>query len=638
MRLLRPLLALFCLCAAAQTFSAERSFTILHTNDWQSRLLGFGPNNEFTPASEGDDDTVGGVARLATLLKQRRAAAGEQPVLLLDGGDFSMGTLFHTVTREIGGELRLMSELGYDAATLGNHEFDFRPAGLAAMISAAHRVKGEALLPLLSSNLGFDPARTEDDSLQAHYEAGRILPYKLIDKGGIRFGLFGLLGNNAVAVSPMIKPARFADPVATAQTMVAKLRAEGAEVVILLSHMGVSQQADGSWRGEEVELVEQVPGIDIVVGGHSHTALAQPLLVGGRTPVMQAGSEIQHLGELRMRLDDSGKPQLLDYRLHPINDQIAGDAAITAQVEDFKQVVSERMLAPKGYAFDQPLAKVDKTLTRAFDDPILGNLVTDALRAATGSDLSFTGNGTIRDNLILGRHGVQGVSDLFRIAPLGIGELDDAPGYPLIKVYVTGKELKSLLEVLLVAYQMRDSKSYYPRVSGLRFSYNPWRVPFDRVSRIEIGDAHKGYSALDMQDERLYSIGVTSYVGSFTWLVGDLTKGLLSVQPKDAQGRPLSELKAAIIDADPQAPGVQEYKEWQGLLDHIRRLPDTDGDGLADIPTQGAAAEQRMLREPSLHPANLYRHAGPLQWGASALLLSTLWLVAWLLRRRMRRA
>ena len=182
--------------------------------------------------------------------------------------------LFHTVTRETGGELRLMTELGYDAATLGNHEFDFRPAGLAAMISSAHKIKGDALMPLLSSNLGFDPARSEDDSLQAHYEAGRIAPYKLIDKGGIRFGLFGLLGNNAVAVSPMIKPAVFADPVETAKAMVATLREEGAEVVILLSHMGVVQQADGSWRGEEVELVEQVPGIDIVVGGHSHTALA----------------------------------------------------------------------------------------------------------------------------------------------------------------------------------------------------------------------------------------------------------------------------------------------------------------------------------------------------------------------------
>ncbi|EJO94276.1 metallophosphoesterase [Ectopseudomonas mendocina DLHK] len=636
MRLL-PSLLLAGLLAATPLAAAERSFTILHSNDWQSRLLGFGPNNEYSPATLNDDDTVGGVARLATLLNERRAAAGDEPLLLLDGGDFTMGTLFHTIAREMGSELRLMTELGYDAAVIGNHEFDFRPAGLAAMISAAHKAKGDALLPLLSSNMRFDETSKADDSLQAHAEAGRILPYRLIERGGIRFGLFGLLGNNAVAVSPMIKPVTFADPVATAREMVAKLREEGAEVIILLSHMGVTQQADGSWRGEEVELVEQVPGIDIVVGGHSHVALPQPVLVNGRTPVMQAGSEIQYLGELRMTLGDDGVPRLRDYRLHPVNDSIAGDEAITAKVEDFKQVVSERMLAPKGYRFDQPLAKVDQSLGRDFSDHTLANLVTDALRHAVDADLAFTGNGTIRDDLLKGRHGVQEVSDLFRIAPLGVGQFDDEPGYPMIKAYVSAREIKSLLEVLLLAYQLRDSRSYYPRVSGVRFTYNPWRVPFDRVSRIEIGDPVAGYRELDLNDTRLYSIGATSYVGSFTWLVPDLTKGLLDVVPKDAEGRPLPRIEDAIVDQDPNTEGVQELKEWQALLDHIRSLPDLDGDGLADIPTTGAAAEERMIRAPSLHPAELFRLAGPLQWGVSLVILAGALLILWLLSRPLRR-
>lgn len=636
MRLLSSLL-LAGVLSATPLFAAERSFTILHSNDWQSRLLGFGPNNEYSPATLNDDETVGGVARLATLLQQRRSAAAEEAVLLLDGGDFTMGTLFHTISREMGSELRLMSELGYDAAVIGNHEFDFRPAGLAAMISAAHKVEGDALLPLLSSNMRFDPASKADDSLQAHFEAGRILPYKLIERGGIRFGLFGLLGNNAVAVSPMIQPLTFADPVATARETVAKLREEGAEVVILLSHMGVTQQADGSWRGEDVELVEQVPGIDIVVGGHSHVALPQPVLVNGHTPVVQAGSEIQYLGELRMTLGDDGVTQVRDYRLHPIDDRIAGDAVITAQVEDFKQVVSERMLNPRGYRFDQPLAKVDQRLGRDFSDHTLANLVTDALRHAVDADLAFTGNGTIRDDLIKGRHGVQDVSDLFRIAPLGIGQFDDEPGYPMIKAYVSAREIKSLLEVLLLAYQLRDSDSYYPRVSGVRFTYNPWRVPFDRVSRIEIGDPVKGYRDLDLDDTRLYSIGATSYVGSFTWLVPDLTKGLLDVIPKDAAGRPLPRIEDAIVDQEPNTPGVQELKEWQALLDHIRSLPDLDGDGLADIPTTGAAAEARMVRAPSLDPREMFRLAGPMQWGASAVVLLGVLLILGLLMRLLRR-
>jgi 5'-nucleotidase len=631
MRLL-PLLLLGGLLACSAATAAERSFTLLHTNDWQSRLLGFGPNNEYTPATTGDDDTVGGVARLATLLAQRRAAAGNEPLLLLDAGDFTMGTLFHTLARETGSELQLLSELGYDAVTLGNHEFDFRPAGLAAMISAAHQAKGDALVPLLASNMRFSAEDSGDDSLQAHAEAGRILPYRLIERGGIRFGVFGLLGNDAVAVSPMMAPLTFADPLETARATVTKLREEGAEVVILLSHMGISQQDDNSWRGEDVELLEQVPGIDVVIGGHSHTALPQPILVDGTRPVVQAGSEIQYLGELRMSIGEDGKVRMRDYRLLPVDDRTPGAPDITAQVEGFKAQVEARMLAPRGYRFDQPLAKVDQRLGRDFSEQALANLVTDALRSSVGADLAFTGNGTLRDDLIKGRHGVQSVSDLFRIAPLGIGQFDDEPGYPMIKAYLSAREIKSLLEVLLLAYHLR-SDSYYPRVSGLRFSYNPWRVPFDRVSRIEIGDAERGYRELALDDPRLYSIAATSYVGSFTWLVPELTKGLLDLVPKDAEGRPLARIEDAIVDQDPARDGVQELKEWQALLDHIGRLPDVDGDGLADIPTTGAAAEARMLRVPSLQPAELLRLAGPLQWGVSAVVLVGLLLVLGLLGR-----
>jgi 5'-nucleotidase/UDP-sugar diphosphatase len=633
-----PSLLLAGLLAATPLVAAERSFTILHSNDWQSRLLGFGPNNEYTPATANDDDTVGGVARLATLLKARRDAAGVEPVLLLDGGDFTMGTLFHTIAREMGSELRLMSELGYDAAVIGNHEFDFRPAGLAAMISAAHKAKGDALVPLLSSNMRFDPASKADDSLQAHVEAGRILPYKLIERGGIRFGLFGLLGNDAVAVSPMIKPLTFADPVATARETVAKLREEGAEVVILLSHMGVTQQADGSWRGEDVELVEQVPGIDIVVGGHSHVALPQPVLVGGHTPVVQAGSEIQYLGELRMtprrrrraaraRLPPaSGQRQHRRRRRHHHQGgrlQAGGQRSHAhAQGLPFRPAAGQGRAEP-GPRFHRP-------------DP------------GQPGDRCAAPCGGCRPGLHRQRHhsrrpaqGPQWRAGTFPTCsaspPLGIGEFDDEPGYPMIKAYVSTREIKSLLEVLLLAYQLRDSQSYYPRVAGVRFTYNPWRVPFDRVSRIEIGDAVNGYRDLDLDDTRLYSIGATSYVGSFTWLVPELTQGLLDVIPKDVEGRPLPRIEDAIVDQDPARAGVQELKEWQALLDHIRSLPDLDGDGLADIPTTGVAAEERMIRAPSLHPAELFRLAGPLQWGVSGVIFACVLLILWLLSRRLRR-
>jgi len=617
--------ALLAACFSVRLYAAERHFIVLHTNDWQSRLLGFAPNSAYTPDSINDDNTVGGVARLATLIGQRRAAAGDTPLLLLDAGDFSMGTLFHTITREQAPELKLLSALGYDATTLGNHEFDFRPQGLAEMISAAQQ--DGRLLPIVASNLRFDPLRSEDDALEAHWLAGRIQPYRVIVRGGIRFGLFGLLGHNAIEVSPMASPVTFADPVQSARDMVKMLREyERVDVVILLSHMGVRKE-EGGFGGEEVELAKQVPGIDLIIGGHSHTALTRPVLADGHVPIVQAGSELEYLGELHMSLPDNGAPRVDYYRLHRIDDRILGDAAISAEVEGFKQQVNEKILAPLGYRFDQPLAHLDRHLVRAQHDAALGNLVTDALRRAGKSDIALTGGGTLRDDLY---PGTQAVSDLFRLLPLGIGEHEQTPGYPLVKVYFTGAEIKSILEVMLLAWKWRD-ESYYPYFSGIRITFNPYRVPFDRISRLEVGDDSRGWQPLELEGKRLYSVTASSYVGSFLWLIPHISKGFLHVTPKDADGKPYAHLGEAVIDRDPLQDGVQEYKEWQALLDYVHRLPDLDGDGLPDIPTTGAATESRLRELASLAPAELFRNSGHLQWVVSAAPLLVLMLLLWIL-------
>src|SRR5690606_2602285 len=155
--------------------------------------------------------------------------------------------------------------------------------------------------------------------------------------------------------------------------------------------------------------------------------------------------------------------------------------------------------------------------------------------------------------------GVQSVADLFRVAPLGIGEFDDEPGYPLIRVYFTPREIRHILEVLLLASQMRDSDSYYPRLSGLQFTYHPWRMPLHLISRIWLGDAVQGDRDLDPDGLALLSMGAISYVGSVAWVMHQLTWGLFEVVPKDAQGRPLAYIGDAVLDRDPDTPGVQEY-------------------------------------------------------------------------------
>ena len=565
-----------------------KPFTILHTNDWQSRLLAFGPNSEYTPETVNDDRTIGGVARLATLVEQLRQQHSTEPTLLLDGGDISQGTLFHTIFRTHAPELRLMKQLGYDAITLGNHEFDFRPDGLSRMLEAASRHLDQ-LPPIIASNLKLPP---DQKHLQSQ---GIIETWKVIEKNGIRFGLFGLMGQDADRSAPNAKPVIFEEQLTTARTMVNLLKnKQKADVVILLSHSGVKRNKDGSWGGEEVEYARQVPGIDIIVGGHSHTALQEPIMVNG-VAIVQAGSEIRYLGELSMELSDDGTLSMKKYQLHTIDDSILGDPAVTRQVNEFKDIITREILAPRGYTFELPVVRTPENLGRHFEDQALGNLVADAIRTAASSDVALTTNGVIRDDLLKGESGLQAVSDIFRLEPLGVGKLDDDPGYPLTKVWMTAQELRNMMEILTLAHQIYGS-AYYPRISGLRFTYNKFRPPLDRIISMELGDPTTGFTPLDLSDnKRLYSLAASSYIGSYAWIVNDISHGLLSVIPKDEQGNPLKDLTTAIIDRDPDMPGIQEYKLWQVQLDYFSRLPDTDGDSIANIVLNEQVLAPRMV-------------------------------------------
>jgi len=603
----RPLFAVLStltgLALSAPAAATSGDFTILHTNDWQSRMLGAAPNADYSPGVVGNDDTVGGVARLATLIDKRRAEV-KGPVLLVDGGDITMGTLFHTVSRETGGELQLMARMGYDAVTLGNHDFDFRPEGLAQMIRAAQA--GDGCPPIVASNLVLDPADPRDDALEALVAEGAIRRKLVIERGGLRFGIIGVLGVAAYEVMGQAEPVTIDDPTETIRELAGELRdVDRVDVVIVLSHSGVEREGT-VWSGEEVAFLENVPEADLVVGGHSHTALRDPVLVKGR-PVVQAGSDTKFLGELTMRLITGANPRMINYQLHPIDDQIAGDGATTTFVSALKERVDAVTLGPAGLRFDEPLLSIDRDLTRAQSDHTLGNLVTDAYREAAQADIAIAGNGTIRADVIQGREGVQRVSDLFRVASLGIGIDSDDPGYPLTRVYVTGKELKNIYEALLFIYQSKGD-SYYPRTSGARVTWNPLRPPTDRVVSIEIGDDKRGYTEVDLSTDRLYSLASTTYVASRFPLIAQESKGVLQVTPKDGDGVPIEDVTRELVDADPKRPGVQELKAWRAWLDYARALPDVDGDGLADLPS-GDVDEARIVRRVSISPVALFKNA-----------------------------
>ena len=600
----------------------KKTFTILHTNDLHSDFIGMAPSRDYTPFTLNDDKTRGGFARLARLIAKRKEVRKSQgPVLVLDAGDYSMGTAFGAASRETGAELQLLFQMGYDATTFGNHDFDLGPDGLGKSIGVA--VKAGRVPAVVASNTDFSKDDPTLADLQHLAKDGVIRRYVVIERGGIRFGIFGVLGKEAAFYTDGAGAVTFSDAIETAKEMVTALReTEKVDVVICLSHGGVEKGKDGRFTdGDDVHLAKAVPGIDVVIGGHSHTALQEAIIVNGRTPVVQAGKYGEYLGELAITLD-GGKLTVESYRLYPIDDTIAGDRAIDDEIDKLKQTVTEVVFASRGYSIDQPLAVAPRDLPNTFTDiaasTILANLCTDAFRNATKADIGFTANGLMRAGLIRGKSDVQTVYDVFAVAPLGAGVLDATAGSALVTGYFTGQELKHLLEFLLVDNPAHPGE-FFPRTSGMRFRYDLSRPQFDVVTAIELGDIDRGYRAIDItgKDARLYSLTCPLYFAVIATAIPKYTKGKLTLVPKNKEGQPLkskvealTELAsetpdllppAGVIDQEsfatlPEKFAVREIKEWQAIMDHMRSLPVKSPGELPTIPVDDRAAEVRAIK------------------------------------------
>jgi 5'-nucleotidase / UDP-sugar diphosphatase len=601
--------------------AGAKTFSILHTNDMHASFIGMGPSADYTPFKPNDDTTRGGYARLASLIKSRSEVLGMRgAVMVLDAGDYSMGTAFSAATRETGGELYLMGKMGYDATTFGNHDFDLGPGGLGKSIGAA--IRAGRLPALVASNASFEGSDPDLSDLQRLTREGVIRRYTVIERGGLRFGIFGLLGKEALIYTSG-GATTFTDAVATAKEMVKTLReTEKVDVVIALSHGGLEKGPDGGYHdGEDVRLAKEVPGIDVVISGHSHTELNEAIIVNGRTPVVQTGRESRNLGELVLALDGDTLV-VQSYRLHPIDDSIVGDRGIANEIETLKKSVSAAAFASRGYRVDQPLALAPQDLPNTYTDlaagTLLANLVTDAFRAATQADIGLTANGMMRAGLLRGKTGVQTVYDVFAVAPLGSGVVDPTPGSTLVTGYFTGHDLKQLLEFFLVDSAAHPGE-YFPRASGMRFHYDLARPRFDVVTAIELGDFDRGYRAIDLsgKDAKLYSVTCPLMLGPIIVAISKYTKGALAPVPRKRDGTPLTS-KVDALDTPRENSGYllpppgttdvssvdlgtgknagQEIKEWQAIMDFLRNLPVTKKGSLPVIPVDDRAAEVRAIK------------------------------------------
>ena len=368
--------ATMCLTGAVSAApDGKKTFTILHTNDMHSSFIGMGPAADYTPFTLNDDTTRGGYARLAALIAKRKEARKDQgPVLVLDAGDYSMGTAFGAASRETGGELQLMSLMGYDATTFGNHEFDLGPDGLGKSIGVA--AKAGRVPAVLASNTNFSKERRHAGRSPASGQGGGDPPPPR-DRAR-RHSLRHLRG--ARQRSPDLHQWRCGFVLRRHRD-----RQGDGEDSPRDGEGGRGHRAQPRRRGErrrtgaitdgdDVRLAKAVPGIDVVIGGHSHTELHEAIIVNGRTPVVQTGKEGENLGELVITLD-GGKLTVESYRLYPIDDTIAGDRAIADEIDKLKKSVTEAVFASRGYSIDQPLAVAPRDLPNTFTDIAAGTLL-----------------------------------------------------------------------------------------------------------------------------------------------------------------------------------------------------------------------------------------------------------------------
>ncbi|MBN2297352.1 MAG: bifunctional metallophosphatase/5'-nucleotidase [Deltaproteobacteria bacterium] len=548
------------------------SMTIMQTSDIHHHASGYGPFLDYTPLDTSDADSVkGGYARLAAKINAIRQEQSSKniPVLLFDSGDFFMGTVYD-LTAADPVALKFFSLMGYDAITLGNHEFDWSPSGLALLLSNA--MAGGFDVPVVATNTVI-PA---DNELQLLVNAGAIVNKKIIDMPcGVKVGVLGLMGPDSDEKAPVASPVTFNHDYAFIQQQVNELRCnDGVKVVIVLSHGGV--ETDGT--GDDADLAENVHGIDIIASGHFHTATHDMQVCGQSGTIIFSPGEY---GEYLSRLDLTYNIFLrkivdVDFTLIPIDDTIEGDPIVQGMVEMYHAAMNATLTENLGLQLDTPVSTTTFALQKA---PLqvtgIGSLAADSLRTVASSlsplndgnayDVGIVASGVIRDDIYPGNTGIITFSDVYNMLPLGISPNDQSvPGYPLMSVYATGMDLYTICEVGLSLSRMMGS-DYYLNFSGLRIDYDLSQAStFSGVQAVYLYPSDDTFCMTEpalvnpYDPDTLYHIVVDLYA-------------LQMLNVVNSYGFDINPIEVSFIDRSIDE-GVQEIKEWMAPLNFMPYL------------------------------------------------------------------
>ncbi len=443
---------------------AEYKLTILHTNDFHAR---FEPINKYDSGCSDEDNAegkcFGGSARLVTAVNEARGRAGNS--ILVDGGDQFQGSLFYTYYKgKVAAEF--MNKLGYDAMTVGNHEFDDGPEVLRGFVDSVD-------FPVLMSN-----ADIRDEELLTD----KIKKSTVIEVGGEKIGLIGLTPEDTDELASPGPNVTFSDPVPAVQAEVDKLTGEGVNKIIVLSHSGY---------GVDQRVAQETTGVDVIVGGHSNTYLSNvsdravgpyPTVVNG-VQIVQAYAYGKFLGELNVTFDDdgnvveaAGEPLIMDNTV--TEDQAALDriAELAVPLDEIRnKVVASAADAIEG---DRSICRVQECQ--------MGNLVADAMLARVadqGVQIAIANSGGLRASIDPG--------------DVTMGEvLTVLPFQNTLSTFeISGQGVIDALENGVS--QVEEVKGRFPQVAGLTFTWDPAVAPNEgRVSEVMVASGD-GFQPID---------------------------------------------------------------------------------------------------------------------------------------------
>ena len=624
--LLAALVLLCSLCVIpADAAPPANTATILFTHDLHSHFL---PQ----PAEDGGES--GGYARLKTAIDREREKCPD--ALLLDGGDFSIGSLVQTLYTTQAAELRTMGALGYDAATLGNHEFDHTGTGFAQMLNAAVD-SGDPLPALLEANYRPAEDNPDKDFIQQAMDDYGVQETLLLERDGVTYGIFGLMGVDSDDCAPTSGFA-LEDAAQAAERCVASLREQGADLIICLSHSGTSEDPKLS---EDELLAKAVDGIDVIISGHTHTTLTEPVVVND-TYIVSAGPYCENLGSLTLIWGGNDKKRLRDYHLTPINETLVEDPDTAAMVEMWKDEVGDVYLSRYGLTYDEVLTTTEFDLNTpesgVQQGNNLGDLVADAflwavenLEADTldAATVSVTADGVLRAPL---RTGSLTTSQAFDVLSMGVGA-DGTSGFPLVGVYLTGKELKAVAEVDASVTPIMPVAQLY--IGGMEYNFNTNRMFFNRVTDARLyptafADGSQSGAAAEIEDGQLYRVVTGMYSAQMLGTVKTKSMGLLSLEPKMADGSPVTDFNDCILyDKD-----GNEIKEWYALAAYLESF---GKDGVPEAYASGLGDGRKTVTH-GLSPSELLTDWNWITWVVVLAALAVLLLAALLVRLILRRA